>query len=131
MPVRAHAARRRPVPLGSGGGLDHLRGAHTGVVVEAADRAEQGRRAHQRAVQRFQQAVERERDAIALHGHAAAFHEAIAAELYATALTVADSARADELRRRAAAERDLAGAATGRAVGVRARLAAEGVADDG
>ncbi|MGR6967995.1 hypothetical protein ACU610_26405 [Geodermatophilus sp. URMC 61] len=61
----------------------------------------------------------------------AAFHEAIAAELDDAALTVAAPARADELRRPAAAERDLAYAAKGRVVGVRARLAAEGVDDVG
>ncbi|SDZ01968.1 hypothetical protein SAMN05660209_04392 [Geodermatophilus africanus] len=94
------------------------------------DHAEHRRRARQRAAQRLERAVDRERDAIALHEHAAAFHQTIAAELDDAALTVADSAQADQLRRRAATERDLADGATGRAAGVRARLAAGGVAHD-
>ena len=94
------------------------------------DHAELSRRARQRAAQQFERAVNRERDAIALREHAAAFHQTIAAELDAAALTVADSAQADRLRRRAATEHDIADGATGRAAGVCARLPAEGVAND-
>jgi hypothetical protein len=89
-------------------------GAHTGVVAEAVDHAELSRRARQGAAQQFERAVNRERDAIALREHAAAFHQTIAAELDDAALTVADSAQADRLRRRAATERDAADGATGR-----------------